>query len=144
MFPMTITVTNHAQLNAVMAALSADTIADEPKATPAPKVEKAKPEAKATPEAEEKKPEPQPTEADLGKTATQAVEALYGHATKPESTATYDDVKAAVLKLSKEKGRDVAVQVLSRCGVQKAPDLQPDQYADFVRIAGEVLEGAQP
>lgn len=132
---------NTVALRELLAAIQAGA-AIQTAAAPTQKAEKAKPEAKAQPE--EKKPESQPTQADLGKTAAQATEALDGHANKPESAATYDDVKAAVLRLSKEKGRDVAVQVLQRCGVQKAPDLQPEQYADFVRIATEVLEGAQP
>lgn len=150
MFPMTVTISNPAQLNAVMAALGVAGI-DSPKTSPcaAHAAETAKEEAKVEKQAavqkkvEPQKTEPLPTEADLGKTAAQAVEALAGHANKP-TTASYDDVKAFVLKLSKEKGRDIAVQVLARFGVQKAPDLLPEHFGDFVKLAGEVLEGAQP
>ena len=77
--------------------------------------------------------------AEHGKTAAQAVEALAGHANKPTPTATYEDAKAAVLKISKEKGRDAAVAVLSAFGVQKLPDLQPENYGALVAKVDEAL-----
>ena len=77
--------------------------------------------------------------AEHGKTAAQAVEALAGHANKPTPTATYEDAKAAVLKISKEKGRDAAVAVLSTFGVQKLPDLQPENYGPLVAKVDEAL-----
>ena len=77
--------------------------------------------------------------AEHGKTAAQAVEALAGHANKPTPTATYEDAKAAVLKISKEKGRDAAVAVLSTFGVQKLPDLQPENYGALVAKVDEAL-----
>ncbi len=51
---------------------------------------------------------------------------------KSETAVTYDDVKALVLRVSKDKGRDAAVAVLSGFGVTKAPELKPEQYADAV------------
>lgn len=80
-----------------------------------------------------------PDAAEHGKTAAQAVEALAGHANKPTPTATYEDAKAAVLKISKEKGRDAAVAVLSTFGVQKLPDLQPENYGALVAKVDEAL-----
>ena len=77
--------------------------------------------------------------AEHGKTAAQAVEALAGHANKPTPTATYEDAKAAVLKISKERGRDAAVAVLSTFGVQKLPDLQPENYGALVAKVDEAL-----
>jgi hypothetical protein len=59
-------------------------------------------------------------------------------ASKPEAsklvppTVTYDDVKALVLQVSKDKGRDTAAAVLAGFGVAKAPELKPAQYADAV------------
>jgi hypothetical protein len=51
----------------------------------------------------------------------------------PTATAvTYDDVKALVLQVSKDKGRDTAAAVLAGFGVAKAPELKPAQYADAV------------
>lgn len=48
------------------------------------------------------------------------------------ATVTYEDVRALVLRVSKEKGRDVAAAVLALFGVAKAPELKPEQYADVV------------
>ena len=58
---------------------------------------------------------------------------------KTAATATYEDAKAAVLKISKEKGRDAAVAVLSAFGVQKLPDLQPENYGALVAKVDEAL-----
>ncbi|NYT44583.1 hypothetical protein H0A64_07050 [Alcaligenaceae bacterium] len=64
-----------------------------------------------------------------------------------ESTATgnasYDDAKAAVLRLSKEKGREAAVDALSRFGVTKLPDLDKDSYGALVDLVEEVLAGIE-
>lgn len=59
------------------------------------------------------------------------------NASKPEASTsvaavTYDDVKALVLQVSKNKGRDAAAAVLAGFGVAKAPELKPEQYADAV------------
>lgn len=101
-------------------------------------------EAKTTPcaghAAETETAEEPMTGRELGKTAAQAVEALDGHANKPAPTATYEDAKAAVLKISKDKGRDAAVTVLSKFGVQKLPDLKPENYGALVAAVKEVLE----
>lgn len=100
-------------------------------------------EAKTTPcagHAAETETAVQRFDRELGKTAAQAVEALDGHANKPAPTATYEDAKAAVLKISKDKGRDAAVTVLSKFGVQKLPDLKPENYGALVAAVKEVLE----
>jgi hypothetical protein len=58
------------------------------------------------------------------------------------STApTYDDVKAKVLALSKDKGRDQVVALLQRHGVEKAPELKPEQYADIIADADRIIAG---
>ncbi|MGZ3184387.1 MAG: hypothetical protein ACXU8N_18275 [Telluria sp.] len=54
---------------------------------------------------------------------------------------TYDDVKAKVLALSKDKGREPTVQLLERHGVAKAPDLKPEQYADFIKDVDAIMAG---
>ncbi len=59
-----------------------------------------------------------------------------------EKTAlTYNDVKAATLKLSQKKGREAAVDLLSRYGVKGAQGLSEDQWADFVAQADEAING---
>lgn len=52
---------------------------------------------------------------------------------------TYDEVKKHILELSKAKGREIASDALSRFGVTKGPDLLPEQFADFVEHAKELL-----
>ncbi len=54
---------------------------------------------------------------------------------------TYNDVKAATLKLSQKKGREVAVDLLSRFGVKGAQGLSEDQWADYVAEVHGALEG---
>lgn len=58
-------------------------------------------------------------------------------------TYSYEDVKAAVLEVSKVKGRETVVGLLQRFGVSKAPDLLPASYADVITVANEVLAGAE-
>lgn len=54
---------------------------------------------------------------------------------------TYDDVKAKVLALSKDKGRDALVALLARHGVTKAPDLKESQYAAIIADVDAIFAG---
>ena len=61
--------------------------------------------------------------------------------TLPE-TATgvdYAQVKAAVLKVSQEKGRAAAVELLDEFGAKVGGDLTEDQWGPFLARAAEVL-----
>lgn len=58
-----------------------------------------------------------------------------------QQAPTYDDVKAKVLTLSKDKGRDQVVAILQRYGVAKAPDLKPEQYADIIADIDAIIAG---
>ena len=68
-------------------------------------------------------------------------------ATVPEQealpeTATgvdYAQVKAAVLKVSQEKGRAAAVELLDEFGAKVGGDLTEDQWGPFLARAAEVL-----
>lgn len=100
-----------------------------------------------------KKPAPAPTKTDASapKEAAQASEvkkaevqekpAAKAEAADSAPAPTYDDVKAKVLALSKEKGREPTVQLLQRHGVEKAPDLKPAQYADFIKDVDAIMAG---
>lgn len=143
MFPMTFTLHNAQQLGAVMAALGISTIAfDESTPIKAP-----------TP-----KPTAAPAEASAAKTAPTEPTAAAAPAAAPEkkaepsapaqshqngsaAAATYDDVKAMILAVSKAKGRDGAVGLLKQFGAEKGPDLQakPDQFGPFVEAAKALL-----
>ncbi len=70
-------------------------------------------------------------------------EAAAPAAAKPTAaeSATYDDVKKAILKLSSAKGRDQVVSVLGQFGAAKGPDLKPEQYAAFVAKVNDALRG---
>jgi hypothetical protein len=57
----------------------------------------------------------------------------------PPVGPTYDDVKGLVFKVAETKGRDVALSVLAKFGVQKGQDLKPEQYADAVKALSDAL-----
>lgn len=56
-------------------------------------------------------------------------------------TTTYEDVKRAILEVSKAKGRDAAIKVLAQFGATKGPDLQskPETFGPFVAAAKAVI-----
>lgn len=65
---------------------------------------------------------------------------------KPEAAAgapapDYEAVKAKVLAVSKDKGRDQVVALLQRHGVDKAPELKPEQYAAVIADADAIMAG---
>jgi hypothetical protein len=125
MFPITVTISNLAQLNAVMAALNVGGI-EPPKTTSAHVAETVKEEAKATktkPKAEEKA-----TETTAGKKP----EADTPPATPPADAPTYQATADAVTKLARTKGRDAAVAVLAHFGAAKLPDVKPEQFAAVI------------
>jgi len=76
---------------------------------------------------------------------TVAAEPAAAPATKAEpsepAALTYDDVKRAIIEVSKAKGRDAAVALLAEFGATKGPDLQatPEKFAPFVARATEIL-----
>jgi biopolymer transport protein ExbD len=111
MFPITITLTNPAQLNAVMALLGGP--------TETPKVE-AKVEAPKSQEVA--KPEAAPTPITAAAPAAQEV--------KAENSApavTFDQLKKAFLALA-NKQREVAVKILADNGCAKLTDAKPEQF----------------
>lgn len=64
-------------------------------------------------------------------------------AAPPASTAapaTYDQVKPLILKINTAKGREAALAALAKFGVDKGPDLKPEQFAEFIEYANEVLK----
>lgn len=65
-----------------------------------------------------------------------------GDLSSPELTYK-DHVKPATLKLSQQKGRDVAIAVLARFGVKGAQDLDESQWADYVDHVDKVLAGGE-
>jgi len=158
MFPVTITLHNPAQLNAVLAAMGTDapapavtaaevrqhaeanqtTMKDAKATVQKEKAEAKKPEAKAQPAKDAAQSSaPTQTAADNSTSSSSGTDA----SETPE--ATYEDAKTAVLTLSKEKGRDAAKGALQRFGVEKLPDLAPEHFGALVALVDEVLAGAE-
>ena len=117
MFPMTVTISNPAQLNAVMAALNVAGI-ESPKTSPCAghAVETAKTEVKDEPKAE----------------AQAAATTETAQATETADAPTYQATADAVTKLARTKGRDAAVAVLNEFGAAKLPDVKPEQFAAII------------
>ena len=152
MFPMTVTISNPAQLNAVMAALNVGGI-ESPKtslcvghaAETTTKKEATKTEAKDEPKAEAQaaaatettQAADQKPETLTQMTAGEAEKALHGHANNPADAPTYQDTADAVTKLARTKGRDAAVAVLSKFGAGKLPDVKPEQFAAVIAACEE-------
>lgn len=142
MFPITVTVHDAAQLNAIMAALGTTGLqpaATAPVATPAPKAERvAKPKAEPKPEATEGN-----AAAASSEPATTAAPAASSTASEqPAADApaiSIADVNAAIIGLAKAKGRDAAVAVLKEFGVAKAPELKAEQYPAVVAAAKKAM-----
>lgn len=141
MFPITVTLHNPAQLNAVMAILGADPVAAPVAAPVADKPKATKPKAE---------PKPQVAEAAEGNDAaassapatTAAPAASSTDSEQPAGDApaiAIADVNAAIIGLAKAKGRDAAVAVLKEFGVAKAPELKADQYAAVVAAAKKAM-----
>jgi hypothetical protein len=83
---------------------------------------------------------PNEPESSTQKSAEPSVQT--GESSSPELTYK-DHVKPATLKLSQQKGRDVAIAVLARFGVKGAQDLDESQWADYVAHVDKVLAGGE-
>jgi hypothetical protein len=53
------------------------------------------------------------------------------------------DVKPITIQLSKEKGREITIGVLSRFGVKSAQDLDTIQWAEYIAHCKKVLAGGE-
>lgn len=161
MFPVSITLHNSIQLNAVLAALGAQ---DAALAVTADEVRQHRDEnqttmkdAKATVQKEKadtvkkqqeaQSSEPTPTVSDnsaSSSTESQPADANEKSEPTEQSTApTYEDAKAAVLKLGKVKGRQATLDALSRFGATKLPDVKPEAFADLIALVEEVIAGGE-
>lgn len=130
MFPMTITVANKAQLQAVMSALSDINEYAQQKAIhsePVPVFDTPKPVAVA-PSA----PAPAPTAAAAPTLSAESP-------SEPAVEIPVADVNAAVIGLAKAKGRDAAVAVLQKFGVSKVPELKAEHYAAVIDAAKKAM-----
>jgi len=56
---------------------------------------------------------------------------------------TFVDTRTAMMKLDKAKGRQVAMDVLSRFGVTKLTDVKPESFAALIALVDEVMAGGE-
>ena len=142
MFPMTITLNNAAQLNAVLAAIGHDASAAQ--TTAAPKAEAPKDKA-TTAKKQEAPANTQPTAeaavADAQKSKADDSAKSAKEEAKTESAPTYEDAKKVVLALSAKKGRTALEALLKDFGATKLPDVKPEQYGELIAAANAQLEG---
>lgn len=118
----------NAQAKAIDKSESVDTV------TAAGKPVEAKTE-KAAKETTKPKAETKPAEAE-----TKAAPAETKPAETETAGATYQDAAAAITKLSRTKGRDAAVAILTEFGAAKLPDVKPEQFADVIAAAEAALQ----
>lgn len=150
MFPVTITLHNPAQLNAVLAAMgtakAVETLDTKPHAATGAQTDTERAKADPKPESAPSS-EPTPTasaSSESSSTESKRAEESENSARTEQSTAlTYEDAKAAVIEVTKVRGRETAVELLQRFGVSKLPELKPEQYGALVEHAKEVLTGAE-
>lgn len=149
MFPVTITLHNSAQLNAVLAAMgtvkAVEDLETKVRASAADQVDTKKAKTDPKPEAAPGSAQTQTASASSVSSSTESTPVAESEKseTTEQSAATYDDAKELVKEVAKTKGRDAAVGLLQRFGVSKLPDLKPDQYGALVEHAKEVLAGAE-
>ena len=135
MFPITITIHNQAQYDLVASALAGQ--AKEAAAAPKPAAAPAAAAGPATaPAAQAAAPEKTAAAPSPAAVSAAADAQASTAATEP---VTYDQVKPLILKINAAKGREAAAAALGKFGVSKGPDLKPEQYAEFVAHAAEVL-----
>lgn len=137
MFPMTITVRDHAQLNAVMGALSSAAAAAQTGAYAEQKAIHAEP--KDAPAKESTKVEKPAAAAQSAKAPAATAQAATTAESPSDKAPTYDDASKAVLKLSGAKGRDAAVALLQKFGAANLKGVKPEQFADVIAAVDEAM-----
>lgn len=145
MFPMTVTINDNNQLQAVMAVLGANALGNEKsaKATVAKTGAISKPETTSKPaDAAAQTPASNAAATATGAesvtqmSAAAAEKALEGQADKP-ATPTYQETASHITKLVQAKGKDAAIAVLAKFGAAKLPDVKPEQFAAVIAACEE-------
>lgn len=139
MFPVTITLHNPAQLNAVLAAMGSEipvpVIAAKPEAeAPKPTVQKEKAETKKSTKAQ---PSAEAQSSDATQTASTSSDDSSSESTGDSAPVSYQEAATAVTTLSRTKGRDAAVAVLKKFNAAKLSEVEPEQFAAVVKACEE-------
>lgn len=136
MFPMTITISNNNQLQAVLAAM-AEPAAEQTSVS----VKKEAPKDKATnAKKQEVAATTQPT-AEAAVADAQSKKVDDSAKSEGDTSATYEDASKAIIALSKAKGRDAAVAVLEKFEAANLKAVKPEDYAAVITAANKALEG---
>lgn len=131
-------------LTAAVAALTEAINASRSQVAEQPKQEKAvkppKPSAQQATTEQQATTTPEPTAVtEPAATQTTAEQVAAPEEKASASAPTYDDVRAAFLELNKKKGRDATVSALAKLGAQKVPDIKPEQFANAIDVAKQLL-----
>lgn len=123
---------------AINASLSQVQVAEQPKQEKAVKTPKQSAQQATTEPQVTTTPEPTAvTEPAATQTTAEQVAAPEQKASA--SAPTYDDVRAAFLELNTKKGREATVAALAKLGAQKVPDIKPEQFANAIDVAKQLL-----
>lgn len=134
MFPMTITISNQTQLDAVLAAFVQPL-------REAPVAAAAKPAAKVEPRKEAAPTSAQETAAPAATPST--APAAAAPETKAEASAptlTYDQVAEKIREVARKKGNDKAKALLADFKVSNGQQLKPEQWPDVVKGCDALLK----
>lgn len=146
MFPMTITLNNPAQLNAVIAALNVAVEQPAPQAAvvkeAAAPAGKQKANAAKTESAATTAPTAEAADAPATTTASPAPSpttppAAASSAAAATEAVSYQETATAITKLSRVKGRDTAVALLAKFGAANLKEVKPEQFAAVLAAANE-------
>lgn len=127
---------NTAVMRELIARLTSTPLTVAPEAPP-------KPDAKTAGTSRTAEAVNKPAADALAKKDEATAKELTGDAAPAGDTTTYDDVKRAILEVSKAKGRDAAIKVLAQFGATKGPDLQskPETFGPFIAAAKAAIGG---
>ena len=64
-----------------------------------------------------------------------------GQASEPDAQGSYNRAAAAITALAREKGREVALQVLESFGASRLPNVAPELLESVTQAAEEALAG---
>ena len=121
-----------------------DKIADLTKAVEKLTAAMGKVEAPAVAEPEpEPEPEEKPESKKKTKTVTKKTAPKRGgrKATEKKAGPTQADIRNALRQVSSKKGKDVAMEILAEFDVTRASDLEEEDYAEFLEMIKDELEG---
>ena len=144
MFPVSITLHNPAQLNAVLAALGTSPAEDQQSSYVTVDGSPSGKTATDIGQQDTKKEVKQQTKKDAAPASEPTQTASDNSvSSSTESSATeqptYQEVAALITKVSRTVSREAAVELLDSFGAKRGPDLKPEQFADVVAACEKAL-----